>query len=35
MNNLVDYAKVAVIAFIGVWVINKVLDKVGLSAYKA
>lgn len=34
-KEIVDYLKIAVIAFAGVWVINKILDKVGMSAYKA
>jgi hypothetical protein len=34
-EKLVDYAKIAVVAFIGVWVINKALTAAGLSQYKA
>lgn len=32
---LVDYLKIAVIGFIGVYTINSILTRVGLSAYKA
>lgn len=35
MNNLADYAKIAVIAFVGILVINKLLDKTGYSEFKA
>lgn len=35
MDKLVDYAKIAVIAFVGIWVINYGLTKVGLDSYKA
>jgi hypothetical protein len=35
VDKLVDYAKIAVIAFIGVWLINKGLTAAGLSQYKA
>lgn len=35
MEKFVDYAKIAVIAFVGVWVINKGLTAAGLSQYKA
>lgn len=34
-EKLVDYGKIAVIAFIGIWLINKGLDAAGLSQYKA
>lgn len=33
MNNIVDYAKIAVIGFIGIFVINKVLKKVGMTQF--
>jgi len=35
MEKIIDYAKIAVIAFIGVYVINKGLTAAGLSQYKA
>lgn len=35
MEKLIDYAKIAVIAFVGVFVINKALTAAGLSQYKA
>lgn len=35
MNNIADYIKVALIAFVGVWVINHGLAAAGLSQYKA
>lgn len=35
MNAIVDAAKIAVIAFVGVWVINHALDKFGLTQFKA
>lgn len=35
MEKIVDYSKIAVIAFIGVFVINKALTAAGLSQYKA
>lgn len=31
----IDYVKIALIAFASVWIINKGLDKVGMSAYRA
>lgn len=34
-EKLIDYGKIAVIAFIGIWIINKGLDAAGLSQYKA
>jgi hypothetical protein len=34
-DKLIDYGKIAVIAFIGVWVINKALTAAGLTQYKA
>lgn len=34
-DKLIDYAKIAVVAFVGVWVINKALTAAGLSQYKA
>lgn len=35
MNNIADYVKIAVIAFVGIMVINKALDKVGYPEFKA
>lgn len=35
MDKLADYTKIAVIAFIGIWIINKGLSKIGLSDYEA
>ncbi len=35
MNNIMDYVKIALIAFVGIWIINKALEKFGLSQYKA
>jgi hypothetical protein len=35
MNNISDYLKIAVIAYIGIWVINRGLTAVGMSQYKA
>ena len=35
MEKIIDYGKIAVIAFIGIWLINKGLDAAGLSQYKA
>lgn len=35
MHNPADYIKIALIGFVGVFVINKILDKVGLSNYQA
>jgi hypothetical protein len=35
MNNLADYAKIAIVAFVGIWIINRGLDMAGLSQYKA
>lgn len=34
-EKLVDYGKIAVIAFIGIWVINRALTAAGLTQYKA
>jgi hypothetical protein len=31
----IDYLKIVVIAFAGVWIINKALDKTGLSQFRA
>lgn len=31
---LSDYAKIAVISFIGIWVINRTLASVGLNEYR-
>lgn len=33
MNKAVDYLKIALIAFVGVWLINRGLSKLGLGAY--
>lgn len=35
MDNAADFVKIALIAFVGVWVINKTLDKMNLSQFKA
>lgn len=35
MNNVADYLKIAVIAFAGVFIINKLLGQVGLEQFKA
>jgi hypothetical protein len=35
MDKIIDYSKIAIIAFIGVFVINKALTAAGLSQYKA
>ena len=35
MNNAVDYLKIALIAFVGVFVINRALTAVNLTQYKA
>jgi len=35
MNNIADYLKIAIIGFIGVWVINKGLEVAGMSQFKA
>jgi len=35
MGNVSDILKIAVISFASVWVINKLLDKVNLSQFKA
>jgi hypothetical protein len=35
MNNPADYAKIIIIAFAGVWVINRALKAMGLSQYAA
>lgn len=35
MGNVTDILKIVVISFAGVWVINKLLDKVNLSQFKA
>jgi len=34
-DKLIDYAKIAVVAFIGVWAINRALTAAGLPQYKA
>lgn len=33
MGTVVDYAKIALIAFVGVWVINRALSAAGLGQY--
>jgi hypothetical protein len=33
MNNIADYLKIAVIAFVGVWLINRGLTAMGLGQY--
>lgn len=35
MERIADYAKIAVIAFVGIWIINRGLSAAGLSQYKA
>lgn len=35
MERAVDLAKIALIAFVGIWVINRGLTAAGLSQYKA
>lgn len=35
MDKLIDYAKIALIAYAGIFIINKTLDAVGLSQFKA
>lgn len=35
MEKLVDFAKIALIAYVGIWVINRGLNAAGLSQYKA
>ncbi len=35
MNNVADYLKIIVVSFIGIFAINKILEKTGLGAYKA
>jgi hypothetical protein len=35
MNNPADYAKIIVIAFISIWVMNRGLKALGLSQYAA
>ena len=35
MNNIMDYIKIVLIAFIGIWIINRALDKFGASQFKA
>lgn len=34
-NKLIDYAKIGVIAFIGVWAINRALTAANLTQFKA
>ncbi len=33
MHNVADYIKIAVVAFAGVFIINRVLSKTGLDQY--
>lgn len=35
MDRVIDYTKIALIAFVGIWVINRGLKAVGLSNYEA
>lgn len=35
MHNAFDYAKIIAISFVGIWLINRTLVKVGLEAFKA
>lgn len=35
MHNPADYIKIALIAFAGIWVINKTLTKLGAAQFKA
>ncbi len=35
MHNVADYLKIALIGFVGVWIINKGLTVAGMSQYKA
>jgi hypothetical protein len=35
MEKIIDYAKIALIAWVGVFAINKALTAAGLSQYKA
>jgi hypothetical protein len=35
VERIIRWAEIAVIAYIGVWLINKGLDAAGLSQYKA
>lgn len=35
MERLIDYTKIALIAFVGIWVINRGLNAAGLTQYKA
>jgi hypothetical protein len=32
---IVDYVKIALIGFVGVYAINSILSRIGLAAYKA
>lgn len=34
-DKIVDYCKIAVIAFVGIWAINKALTAANLSQFKA
>ncbi len=35
MNNVMDWAKIALMGFVGVWIINHALNAAGMSQYKA
>lgn len=35
VNNVADYLKIAVIAFVGVWLINHGLKAAGMTQYEA
>jgi len=35
MNNMMDYIKIAVIAFIGIFIINRALKAAGLGQFSA
>ena len=34
-NKLIDYAKIALIAYLGIYIINRGLNAAGLSQFKA
>lgn len=35
MEKVIDFAKIALIAYVGIWVINRGLTAAGLSQFKA
>ncbi len=35
MNNVADYAKIALISFVGIWIINRALSAAGMAQYRA